>query len=307
MAKVTKEEQNKNNENNENTPYTCLRNERVNVKFIPKQKGMITNPRHVLYGGMAEGVNRTFVVPRLKSGTYVNILTNDEKNFLEHIMGLEDDALSVYNKVNNYWDDTNQQGVSKVSLTKGDNFFDMSDPEDYIRVKILLAWKDIVAPSLQYMEDHPKPTYQFVLISEGDESKTERNKMNNTMRCYKEYGKVEDDFAVLRFLVESLMGRPTSPTVKIEWLQSKINELIQADAKLFLKTITDPLLENKVLIKKAVEKGIIANRDNHYYLREDNSPLCESNEESTLTVAAKYISAPKRQDLLLSIQAKIKE
>lgn len=298
---------NKKEEEREQEPYTCLRNERVNVRFIPKQRGMITNPRHVLYGGMADGVNRTFVVPRLKSGTYVNILTNDEKACLEKIMGLEDDALSVYNKVNNYWDDTNQQGVSKVTLQKGDNFFDMSDPEDFIRVKILLAWKDIVAPSMQYMEDHPKPTYQFVLISEGDESTTERNKMNNTMKCYKEYGKVENNIETLRFLVETLTGRPTAPTVKIEWLQSKVNELIQADAKLFLKAITDPLIEVKVLIRKAVEKGVIANRDNHFYLREDNSPLCEANEESTLTVAAKYLSAPKRQDLLFSIQAKVKE
>lgn len=303
MAKVTKEEERE----EINEPYTCLRNERVNVRFIPKQRGMITNPKHVLYGGMAEGVGRTFVVPRLKSGTYVNVLTNDEKAYLERIMGLEDDALSVYNKTNNYWDDTNQQGVSKVTLTKGDNFFDMSDPEDFIRVKILLAWKDIVAPSMQYMEDHPKPTYQFVLISEGDESLTERNKMNNTMKCYKEYGKVENDTETLRFIVETLTGRPTSKTVKIEWLQSKINELIQADSKLFLKAITDPLIEVKVLIRKAVEKGVIANRDNHYYLREDNSPLCEANEESTLTMAAKYLSAAKRQDLLFSIQAKVKE
>lgn len=174
-------------------------------------------------------------------------------------------------------------------------------------MKILLAWKDVVAPSMQHMEDHPKPTYQFVLVSEGDESTTERNKMSNTMRCYKEYGKVENNIEILRFLVETLTGRPTAPTVKIEWLQSKVNELIQADAKLFLKAVTDPLIEVKVLIRKAVEKGVIANRDNHFYLREDNSPLCEANEESTLTVAAKYLSAPKRQDLLFSIQAKVKE
>ena len=220
---------------------------------------------------------------------------------------LSEQMTPIYRKNDNFWSDNNPNGIGKVVLHKQDNYLDLSNPIDYIKYKVLLLNKDYIAPSMQALEESPKATYQFVLISEGDESTTERNKMNNTMKCYKEYGKVEDDFAVLRFLVESLMGRPTSPTVKIEWLQSKINELIQADAKLFLKTITDPLLENKVLIKKAVEKGIIANRDNHYYLREDNSPLCESNEESTLTVAAKYISAPKRQDLLLSIQAKIKE
>ena len=32
-----------------------LRNERVIVRHIPKETGMVTNPKHVLYGGMAEG------------------------------------------------------------------------------------------------------------------------------------------------------------------------------------------------------------------------------------------------------------
>jgi hypothetical protein len=66
-------------------------------------------------------------------------------------------------------------------------------------------------------------------------------------------------------------------------------------------------MDTKVLIRECVEYGIIANRDGHYYLREDNSPLCENGEESTFNVAAKYVSKPKMQDLLFSLQAKLKE
>ena len=76
---------------------------------------------------------------------------------------------------------------------------------------------------------------------------------------------------------------------------------------MFLKVITDPYLNTKVLIKKGVEAGVIANRDNHYYLREDNAPLCEANEESTLSIAARYLNAPKHQDILFAIQAKVKD
>lgn len=277
-----------------------LRNEKVIVRHIPKEGGMVTNPKHVLYGGMAETAVRTFVVPRLRSGSFVNVLTNEEKAYLENIMGFEYGALNSTRKVNNFW-----KTVS-VRLTKQDNYFDMSDPNDYIKVKILLANKDLIAPSLQALQDEPKATYQFVIISEGDEGRQLRDTTSTTMKCYKEYGKVENDLDTLRVIVETIDGRPTARTTKLEFIQERAMKLIQANNKLFLKVITDPYLSTKVLIKKAVESGVIFNRDNHYYL-DDNTPLCEPNEEATLSMAAKYLNSPKHQNVLFAIQAKVKE
>lgn len=291
----------------EDAPLTsCLRNERIIVKHIPKEGGMVTNPKHILFGGMAENAVKTFVVPRLSSGMFVNVLTDKEKAFLEEIMGLEYNALSIYKKVDNFWDDSNESGISRVRLTKHDNYLNLADPEDYIRYKILLANKDYIAPSLQALQDSPKATYQFVIISEGEETKTAKDNMSATMKCYKEFGKIENDIDTLRVIIESIDGRPTSPTVKLEFLQTRVNNLIQADSKIFLKTITDPLLSTKVLIKKGIEAGLISNRGNYLYLRSDNSPLCEANEEPTLNIAAKYLNSPKHQELLFSLQAKLK-
>lgn len=278
-----------------------LRNETVIVRHIPRESGMVTNPRHILYGGMAENATRTFVVPRLRSGAFVNVLTNEEKAFLEDAMGLEYNDLSSIKRVNNYWE------TVSVRLTKQDNYLDLSSPTDYIKYKVLLANKDFIAPSLQALQDEPKATYQFVIIANGEENKQARDKMSTTMKCYKEYGKIENDVYTLRVIIESIDGRNTAPNSKLEFLQEKINNLIQADSKLFLRVITDPYLSTKVLIKKAVEAGVIMNRDNHYYLREGSMPLCEANEESTLTMAAKYLNTPKHQDVLFAIQAKVKE
>lgn len=290
----------------EDSFVNCLRNERIIVRHIPKESGMVTNPKHILFGGMAENATRTFVVPRLSSGMFVNVLTDKEKAFLEEIMGLEYNALSIYKKVDNFWDDSNENGISRVRLTKQDNYLNLSDPEDYIRYKILLANKDYIAPSLQVLQDNPKATYQFVIISEGEETKTAKDNMSTTMKCYKEFGKVENDIDILRAIIESIDGRPTSPTAKLEFLQTKINNLIQADSKLFLKIITDPLLNTKVLIKKSIEAGLISNRGNYLYLRSDNSPLCEANEEPTLNIAAKYLNAPKHQEIKFALEAKLK-
>ena len=290
----------------EETLVNCLRNERIIVRHIPKETGMISNPKHILYGGMAINAVRTFVVPKLSSGLYVNVLTDSEKAFLEDIMGLEDNALSIYKKVDNFWSDNNESGISRVRLTKQDNYLDLSNPEEYIKYKILLANKDYIAPSLQALQDYPKATYQFVIISEGEESKVAKDSMSTTMKCYKEYGKVENDIDTLRVIVETIDGRPTASTAKLEFLQNRINSLIQADNKLFLKTISDTLLPTKVLIKKAIEAGLIANRGNFLYLRSDNTPLCENNEEPTLNVAAKYLNSPKHQEIKFALEAKLK-
>lgn len=278
----------------------CLRNERVIVKHVPKETGIVRDPKHILYGGMAEGAVRWLTVPRLTSGMYVNVLTNAEKACLEEVMGLEYNALSIYNKVDNFWDNY------QVRLTKQDNFLNLADPDDYIKYKVLLANKDLIAPSLQDLEDHPKATYQFVIIHENEESQASKKKMNATMQAYMEFGKIQENADILRTIIETIDGRPTSKNSKIEFLQEKVGKLIQADSRLFVRVATDPLLSTKVLIKKAIEGGLISNRGGMLYLKADGTPLCGDNEEPTLSIAAKYLNMPKNQDLKFSLEAKIK-
>lgn len=287
-------------------PICCLRNERVIVRFVPRQSGIVTNPKHILYGGMAEGAIRKFTVPKLSSGMFVNVLTDNEKAYLEEVMGLEYNALSIYRKVDNFWDDSNEGGISTVRLTKGDNYLNLADPEDYIGYKILLANKDFIAPSLQELEDHPKRTYQFVIVQEGEETRNANKEMSATMQSYMEFGKIQDNVQMLRTIIEILDGRPTAENTKPEFLQQRVNKLIQADARLFLRVIKDPLLPTKVLIKRAIEGGLISNRGGMLYLKSDGTPLCGDNEEPTLNIAAKFLSSPKHQGLKLSLEAKLK-
>ena len=116
QRKQTKKEQTKEIESNKQIPINCLRNERVIVRYLPRVTGIWgNNPKHVLAGGMSENASRVYVVPRLaSSGMYVNVLTDSEKAFLEEAMGLEYNALSIYKKTDNFWDDSNESGIGKV-------------------------------------------------------------------------------------------------------------------------------------------------------------------------------------------------
>lgn len=280
---------------------SCLRKEIVTVRHINKPTGLVTNPKHVLYGGMAETAVRYFTVPLLeKSGTLKNVLTDKEKAYLEEAMGLEYNALSIYKKKDNFW--ANYQ----VRLTKMDTYLNLSIPDDYIKYKVLLANTDYIAPSIEAMQDTPKATYQFVILEEGAEDKTANDNLTTTQNCWKEFGKYEDNADVLRMVIETVTARPLSRNTKIESIKAKAGDLISSEPKMFLKTITDPLIKTKVLIRNAVEAGIISRRGDYYYLSDGDLPLCNPGEDPTLTTAARFLNLPKHQEMKFSIEAKLK-
>lgn len=279
--------------------FNPLRKERVIVRFVPKENDNIVDRKHVAFGGMMDGAVRGFTVPVLSNGTYKNVLTDNEKTFLEEVLGLEVNGLSVYNKKDNYWDNF------LIKLTKQDTILDLSDPEDYIKYKVLLANKDLVAPSMKELREARLATYEYVIMEPNEEFSDSRNRVNNTMKCYEEFGAIKDKFDILRCIIETVDGRTVAGNTKIEFLQAKATDLIASNPKLFLETITDPLLNTKVLIKKAVEANLISKRGEYYYFREDGSPLCGPNEDPTFTIAARYLSLPENQELKFAIEAKL--
>lgn len=290
----------------EETPINCLRNERVVVRLIKKQRGSVSDPHSPLAFGMAETAQYIVTVPRLRSGILKNVLTDSEMECIENILKVAPGTLSVYKQTNNYWCTSTPDCINKVILTKQDTVLDLSNVYDYIRYKILLANTDIICPSLQDLEDNPKNTYRYVLINEAQEAKSIGTKANLKYECYTAYGKYKDNADVLKCIIELMDNKKVNPDTKIEHLQSMVTRYIDEDTKRFKDVITDELLEYKALIKKGVEKGLISNRNNFFYMREDNTPLCEQYEEPRLSIAAKYLANPANQDLRDSLIAKLK-
>lgn len=280
-------------------PVSCLKKEIIIVHHIPKESSLVHNPKHINYGGMAIGASRWLTVPRLKNGQYVNVLTNNEKAFLEDIMGLDYNSLSIYKAKDNYWSNY------MVQLQKDDNYFDLSNPDEYIKYKVLLANSDIVAPSLDALQNRPKATYEFVILHKSEEAASITKKVNYTIESYKMLGKLDGDWDKLRVILETATGKPVSRNISTDEITAEIDKLIKADAKLFLAIAKDELLDAKVLLRLSVEYGIVKLKNKLFYT-EDNNPLCDKG-DATLSVAAKYISMPKNQELKLSLETRVKE
>lgn len=279
---------------------SCLRNERVIVRFIKKGSKLISDPKHVLFGGMAENATKRLTVPLLRNGALKNILTNEEKTFLEHIMGLPYNALSIYTKVDNYW--TNYF----VRLTKDDAYLDLSNPEDYIKYKVLLANDELVAPSLKELEKRPKESYKFVLVSEKDEANVDNTHMETAMEANSLFAEISDDLYSLRVILELMEGKPTASTVKLSFVKPQVYKRLVENPKLFVSIVGDKYFKTKVFIKRCVEKGVITKRGEYHYRSSDSFPLAPTGYEPTLDVAAMFLNTPTQQTIKFSLEAMLK-
>lgn len=275
----------------------CLRNESIKVEFIPKERYGYSKD-HPYYGGLTDKASWTFTVPMLRNGTLKDPLTKSEKAFLEDYMGLEPNALSVHKKKSeNYWVNFG------VTVPKDGTVLNLATPIGYIQYKVLLLNEDFIAPSMQVLRDRPLETYKFVLVADNEFYNTAINTASIKSKAWKEYGKIEDDEAVLRCVYETITGKRVDSD-SIEFLQARVVDVLEDNPKLFYSIVTDPLIKFKVLLRDAVRANVVDLRADQYYFK--GTPLCGKNEEPTITVAAKYISNPKNQEILFSIQASLK-
>lgn len=284
--------------NNEDVLINCLRKERVIVEFVPSEKGLFADPKHVMYGGMHTQSKRRFVVPQLESGIYKNVLTNSEKAFLEHIMNLEDNALSIYKKVDNYWSN------KYVELTKEPTILDLSVPDDYIKYKILLANDRTIASSPEKLRVNRKATYQFVISVEGEALVHAVESLTTTARAYKLFGSLQDDIKKLALVIENTTGRMISKVDK-NFVYAQVEKAISEYPEKFIKSAEDPYLDTKILIKDSIDAGFIRKRGEFYFFTEDNSPICTETQEPTLHSACEFLNAPKNQEKLFYLQGKV--
>jgi tRNA splicing endonuclease len=264
----------------------------VTVKYINRKKGMASNvgDDHVISGGMLSGSVKRFQVPLLRNGSLKNVLTNEEKEFLESRTGLN---LSIYGE---FWSN------HFVALFKDDNRLDLSDPMDYLSYKILMSLKDDIAPS--WSERNVKQTYQFVVTSSDEELTEKKQGLDNKKEAFKLYGKIEDDKEKLIGILKLLTNKPISKDATLKWLQSQVEEFLDKKPESFVAMLKDSKLETKLLVQSAEDKGVIVKSGNKY-ATSDGLDLCENGQIPTFENAIAYLDNPKHQEVRSLIEAKL--
>ena len=266
----------------------------IKVKYIKRKRGMASDVSddHVISGGMLNGSIKKFQAPLLSNGTIANVLTKDEKTYLESVTGLN---LSVYG---DFWLN------HFVTLFKDDNQFDLSNPVDYISYKIMLFLKDDIAPN--WDERNKKQTYQFVITSDEEEFVEKKQKYDSKKEAFKLYGKIEDDKDKIIGVLSLLTNKPIAETSKLSWLQAQLEEFIDSKPQSFIELMKDKFIDTKLLIQEGIKSKVILKKGNKYSTI-DGLDLCENGQIASFDNAVTYLENPKHQDVRSLIEAKIAE
>lgn len=268
----------------------------INVRYVLRQSGNITNKRHVAYGGKLEGVLDEYPARMDSTGYYVSIFSDEEVDYLEDKLSLEQGDLNPHKRDGFY-------SKLKVNIGKEGLTLDLAKPTDYIKYKLLLSYTDKVSPDI--FSTSSKRTFDYEIVRQKDVLQKATKRLNYNREAYKILGKIEDSLEQLTGAYRSVTGKRTSSETSKEWLVTQVGDLIDNNAKRFVEILTDPQYESKLFIEKAIDQGAIKNVKGLYYTQ-DGVELSIEGERPTLINAIGYLDNIENQDIKLLIESKIK-
>lgn len=239
-------------------------------------------------------------VPRQgRNGELVDPLTAEERKFFESKksgLSLEAGDLSIYKKDDNFWRNF------IVTLDKSVMQLDLSNPMDYIRWKVLLVNRDLIAPS--EAEAFGKGTYKFKITEEGAMEEAKAKKALSTKDAYMAFGKIADSATKMRNFLNVYFftrkgGKAIAPNASLEFLVGETEKVLEKDVKGFVDTLGDKSYDTKVLIYQALKARAIT-REGLVYKTTEGEPLGDNLEE-----AIAYFDNPVNNEEIFKIKARI--
>jgi len=275
-----------------------LPNEIVKLQYVKRQKGTITNPKHIAYGGMIEGAYREFV-PKKSPDTfkYIQVLIKEEQDFLEDALGMTKGDLNLYKKENNFWDSV------KFSIPKEGRNLHLDVPIEYIWYKVLLTYENTIAKSLAELKTTDLLTYSFVMLRENEVDNAEVAAFNVNKEAYAIATRLETSANAMREFLY-LTGLRVTSDVSLNWLIGKIGKMAKDEPQKVVDVYTARDYITRSFIAKGVLAGVIKDSGGSY-TTEDGFPLCEVDMVPSLSNAIKYLADPKNHAVKSQIEAKI--
>lgn len=273
-----------------------LPEKKVKVKPNLENPGWIKNRRHAAFFKV-EGAYESYPVAMNRNGRLKNPFTDEEKEALELLMGYEPNTLSIYKK-----DGPLQE--MQIRLTKDPLELNLSDPEDYMRYKVLLTNSDRIAPSIKNVKS--KGTYKFYIEDEDEVAEVTKLKGSLDQKAWTQYGKIADNKNRLIAFLKVYSQVKKMPTVKIDknsklnFLQAKVMDIINDNKQNFVEIITNSDFDTMLTIAEGIETGVLRKSGTKYSLAEGDII------GDTLKHAIDYLKAPINQEVKLVVEQQIK-
>ncbi len=268
-----------------------LPNKKVKVTPV-RRKGNWLPPSHAasfLFGS----ASIKYGTPIIAKDRPVKVLTNEEEAFLSKAL---DRNLSVYlKKEDNYW------LKHQVKLKDEVKILDLSDPQDYLDYKLLLANKDEIAPT--GADKYKKGTYRFCISDLEFEDNSKALSLENKLEAYSFISKLfkEGTQGMIDFLSTYYFGKPgkrVPENATSAWLKSELDRIVENDLNGFLSISKDGDYDIKLLITKALSKRIVEKDNSRYTL---NGQLIATNLDDLVI----WFKEDKNSEEVVKIEAKV--
>lgn len=227
-----------------------------------------------------------------ESMTYDTGLTKEEIEALEKVVKY--DLTNHFNteEPHPFWDSP----MSKVKLENNTMFFDISQPLNYIKVKVMKASKYVANSMIDY-ENGLFPEATHVIFDEAEQAEVLATKVQQEEDAIIAASSMSKDRKielVLALSGKNLKGQSDN-FVKVE-----LNKVIKKDTTEFLRLNTMDKIElsNYSLVLEALQKSVLR-KDGHKILYHDSILGMEELE------VAKYLMLDDNQELKLRIMAQV--
>jgi hypothetical protein len=241
----------------------------VYLKPSPRRGKMVNREDHVAYF-MYEGASINFVLPSEKTKrTLVNPFKNlEEKKFFEETLDLDLNPYATPSE--NFWTTFRVRFTKDPKTLKDGIKFDLSDPMDNLRYRVVKENIDLVAPNWE--ERTNKPGYRFALVDEFYEEKRANSTMEALEKIFTFFGTIKERPGALKEFLEvyymnTKQLKGVEHSASIEWMQKEMLNIIEQDKPGVLNVIDDDDYVTKAFILQAVKAGALEkNGVNSYHI-----------------------------------------
>lgn len=234
-----------------------LQDKKIILKPVTRSYPLIKDRKdHVLYF-MQDGASRFYVLPKNSYNEFVNIFKDEEElKFFEDILGLD---LNFNKRDENFWQKFTIKVTKDAGLMRDGMTFNMADPMDNIRVRILRLYSDVTEG---WENRYEKPKSKFCLVDEDYQDIASNKEMDMMEEIWTYRGEIKNSPKKMRdFLTVYYLNKRTSKMVpedfSVDQLNNEIKKIIDSDKEMVYNLITDKEKDMKLFISRAVRCGAI--------------------------------------------------
>lgn len=279
-----------------------LVDETVIVQYIPNFKNGITDKTSPLYGGLSNRSTIGICAPLLNGGVS-KIFTREELDILSKELQEDLGPKSSFWKELRTDENGMRNGIFPIYIGKDGDMLNKKNAEDFIKIRVL-EHANIVAKSPQEAKER-QTEVRFLMLNKKDTHKEELETISFKRKANSLFGKIEDKHDVLVYVLRQF-GRSVDSSQGIDFLQTEVYKLMEAQPKLFVDFTSDPLIGMKIKLEAYVQYGLVEVVKGMYYDSE-GAKLSLDGKINDKQGAAEYLASGTGSEIKLVLDAKLEK